>query len=302
MGAYASPFPRWARGSAVADAGANLTECFGGFHGVLRARWPNLPMLPCRESAPLFHRKPPDLFPRHFLSAAARLMSAPTVTTRPVMMCFTGTFSGFRSAATHRSTMSRSVIIPQILPFSSHTGSAPTLYRASILAATAARLLGTHADHPGRHNILYLHRFAPPKAAPPAAFYQVVWNNLGDSIRPPGGKRTGDGLFNRRKLQIFLYKFLRFSQPKSDTLQGGRKPEGRREAGNDPLGGEGPQTAGHSQFGSGQPGREPPPQLCGAITAAGGREGRPWLGRGGICLSPDRGKATCKGKKPGISS
>ena len=53
-----------------------------------------------QELATVLHRQAADLFPGHFSAAAAKLMSAPTVTTRPVIMWRTGTFSGFRSGAT----------------------------------------------------------------------------------------------------------------------------------------------------------------------------------------------------------
>ena len=71
-----------------------------------------------------------------------------------------------------------------------------------------------------------------------------------------------------------------------------------KRSGKRSLGGEGPQTAGHSQFGSGQPGREPPPQLSGAVLSLPPGAGRdlPLAGPGRHLPLSDRGKATCKGK------
>ena len=51
--------------------------------------------------------------------------------------CRTGTWRGSSSAATHRSTRSRSVTMPWRVPSREHTGRAPTLCRASSRAARA---------------------------------------------------------------------------------------------------------------------------------------------------------------------
>ena len=86
--------------SAVADAGANLAKGLGGFHGVLRGVGQISQGDHATELATVLHRQAADLFPGHFFSGGGKLMSAPTVTTRPVIMWRTGTFSGFRSGAT----------------------------------------------------------------------------------------------------------------------------------------------------------------------------------------------------------
>ncbi len=90
----------WEKRSAVADAGANLAKGLGGFHGVLGAlaRSPRVIMPQSLPRSSTGRRRTCSL--AIFSAAAAKLMSAPTVTTRPVIMWRTGTFSGFRSGAT----------------------------------------------------------------------------------------------------------------------------------------------------------------------------------------------------------
>ena len=75
----------------------------------------------------------------------ASRQSAPgeTVAQPRVMMSRTGVWAGSSSAATHRSTISRSVTIPRSRRSSPHTGREPTLCRLMSRAARAAEEPGS---------------------------------------------------------------------------------------------------------------------------------------------------------------
>ncbi len=77
------------------------------------------------------------------------------------------------------------------------------------------------------------------------------------------------------------------------------------KAGDHSLGSQGPKASGYPQCHSREPGRVSPPGLSYALLRLPpGTEGAcPWLGRGGICLSPDRAenKPACPGHGEALS-
>ena len=75
--------------------------------------------------------------------ASRQSSSGETVAQQRVMMSRTGVWAGSSSAATHRSTMSRSVTTPRSRPSPAQTGRAPTLCRLMSRAARAAEEVGS---------------------------------------------------------------------------------------------------------------------------------------------------------------